>query len=196
MRLFGYARVSTSQQCLDIQRNALIQYGVDPKRIFSDKATGSNTERDGLNLLKLKLEEGDIIIVKSLDRLGRNTCDMANLVEEFNNAGVHIRFLDNGITTEGPTGKMIIMILAAIAEAERKRIIERTEEGRIEAQAKGIKFGRKRTVNRQKMEELLSSGMKPKDVAEKLNIGYSTVYSYRPRAVEKIESWHPAQKIG
>ena len=190
MRLFGYARVSTSQQCLDIQKNALVQAGVDPKRIFSDKATGSNTERDGLSLLKFKLEEGDIIIVKSLDRLGRNTCDMANLVEEFNNAGVHIRFLDNGITTEGPTGKMIIMILAAIAEAERKRIIERTQEGRIEAQAKGIKFGRKRTVNREKIAELLISGMGAKEIAEKLKIDRTTVYKYGPKLKEQ---WRPTQ---
>ncbi|MGB1012393.1 MAG: recombinase family protein, partial [Thiolinea sp.] len=76
MPLVGYARVSTSQQCLDIQKQALTDAGVDESRIFSDKATGSNTGRDGLQILRFKVEKGDVIIVKKLDRLGRNTLDM------------------------------------------------------------------------------------------------------------------------
>ncbi|STB68574.1 phage DNA invertase [Citrobacter freundii] len=79
MRLFGYARVSTSQQSLDIQIRALKDAGVKANRIFTDKASGSSTDREGLELLRMKVEEGDVILVKKLDRLGRDTADMIHL---------------------------------------------------------------------------------------------------------------------
>jgi len=138
MRLFGYARVSTSQQSLDIQVKALKEAGVKPSRIFADTATGANAKRDGLSLLRLKVEEGDVILVKKLDRLGRDTADMIQLIKEFDQAGVAVRFIDDGISTEGAMGKMIVTILSAVAQAERQRILERTNEGRIEAKAKGV----------------------------------------------------------
>ena len=73
MRTFGYARVSTSQQSLDIQINSLISAGVERHRIFADKATGKNNDREGLQQLKVKVERGDLILVNKLDRLGRDT---------------------------------------------------------------------------------------------------------------------------
>src|SRR5437660_1359925 len=76
MRLFGYARVSTSQQSLDIQIKALKEAGVHENRIFTDKESGKHIEREGFKLLRMKVEEGDVIIVKKLDRLGRDTADM------------------------------------------------------------------------------------------------------------------------
>ena len=83
MRLFGYARVSTSQQSLDIQVASLKEAGVQTNRIFTDVASGSHISRDGLKLLRLKVEEHDVILVKKLDRLGRDTADMINLINEF-----------------------------------------------------------------------------------------------------------------
>ena len=142
MRLFGYARVSTSQQSLDIQVKALKAEGVQANRIFTDKVTGSHVNRDGLRSLRVKVEEGDVILVKKLDRLGRDTADMIQLIKEFDEMGVAIRFLDDGISTEGTMGKMVVTILSAVAQAERQRILERTNEGRIEAKAKGVRFGR------------------------------------------------------
>ena len=103
MRLFGYARVSTSQQSLDIQVKALKAEGVKANRIFTDKATGSHVNRDGLRLLRVKVEEGDILIVKKLDRLGRDTADMIQLIKEFDEMGVAIRFLD-GELKQWPKG--------------------------------------------------------------------------------------------
>jgi DNA invertase Pin-like site-specific DNA recombinase len=135
MRLFGYARVSTSQQSLDIQIKALREAGVEMNRIFSDKASGSHVNRDGLSLLRIKVEQGDVILVKKLDRLGRDTADMIALIKEFDNLGVAIRFLDDGISTEGSMGKMVVTILSAVAQAERQRILERTNEGREEAKS-------------------------------------------------------------
>lgn len=176
MRLFGYARVSTSQQSLDVQVKALKAEGIRTSRIFTDKATGSNAKRRGLSLLKLKVEEGDVILVTKLDRLGRDTADMIQLIKEFDDMGVAIRFLDDGITTEGTMGKMVVTILSAVAQAERQRILERTNEGRIEAKAKGVKFGRKRTIDREKLRALHRQGLGATDIARRMGIGRSTVY--------------------
>lgn len=176
MRLFGYARVSTSQQSLDIQIKALKKEGVIKSRIFFDKVSGSNTDRDGLSLLKVKVEQGDVVLVKKLDRLGRDTADMIKLIKEFDNLGVAIRFLDDGISTEGEMGKMIVTILSAVAQAERHRILERTNEGRIEAKARGVKFGRKPTVDRGRVLEMRNKGTRAVEIARQLGIGRSTVY--------------------
>ncbi len=129
MRLFGYARVSTSQQSFDIQVKALKEAGAKTSRIYTDTVRGSHTDRDGLSLLRLKVEESDVVLVKKLDRLGRDTADMIQLIKEFDSIGVAIRFLDDGISTEGAMGKMVVTILSAVAQAERQRIIERTNEG-------------------------------------------------------------------
>ncbi|EFB2837579.1 hypothetical protein FHD46_20300 [Escherichia coli] len=105
MRLFGYARVSTSQQSLDIQIKALKEAGVKANRIFTDKASGSHTDREGLDLLRMKVEEGDVILVKKLDRLGRDTADMIQLIKAFDTQGVAVRIGRQGEirdrTTEG-----------------------------------------------------------------------------------------------
>lgn len=129
MRLFGYARVSTSQQSLDLQVRALKDAGVKANRIFTDKASGSSTDREGLDLLRMKVEEGDVILVKKLDRLGRDTADMIQLIKEFDAQGVAVRFIDDGISTDGDMGQMVVTILSAVAQAERRRILERTNEG-------------------------------------------------------------------
>ena len=175
-RLFGYARVSTSQQSLDIQLKALKNAGAKENRIFTDKGTGSDMEREGLELLRMKIEQGDEIIITKLDRLGRDTADMVQLIKEFDQLGVAIRFLDDGITTEGPMGQMVVTILSAVAQAERRRILERTNEGRIEAKAKGVKFGRKRTIDRGKVLALHANGTGATAIAKQLKMGRSTVY--------------------
>ena len=132
--------------------------------------------RDGLHLLRVKVENGDVILVKKLDRLGRDTEDMIQLIKEFDNLGVAIRFLDDSISTEGTMGKMVVTILSAVAQAERQRILERTNEGRIEAKAKGVKFGRKPTIDREKLLALHAKGIGATDIARQMRIGRSTVY--------------------
>ena len=176
MRKFGYTRVSTSQQSLDLQIKALRKAGVLQRRIFTDKGTGSNTDRSGLDLLKLKVEEGDLILITKLDRLGRDTKDMIELIEYFDSIGVGIRFLEGGISTEGEMGKMVITILAAVAQAERARILERTNEGRLEAQRKGKRFGRKPRVDRKKIISLWHEKTGATDIARQMHISRSMVY--------------------
>lgn len=119
---------------------------------------------------------GDIILVKKLDRLGRDTADIIQLIKEFDSMGVAVRFLDDGISTEGSMGKMVVTILSAVAEAERQRILERTNEGRQEALLKGVKFGRKRSVDRERVLELKASGLGGTVIAKEMQIARSTVY--------------------
>ena len=176
MRIFGYARVSTGQQSLDLQVKALKAAGVKPHRLFTDKESGGNIDRDGLKALRYKVEEGDVLLITKLDRLDRDTADMIQLIKEFDRIGVAVRFLDDGISTEGTMGKMVVTILSAVAQAERQRILERTNEGRLEAKAKGVQFGRKRSVNRKKVQTLKEQGLCATDIARQMNIGRSTVY--------------------
>lgn len=176
MRLFGYARVSTSAQSLETQIKALKEAGVKQNRIFTDKVSGSKSDREGLNLLRLKVEEGDVILVKKLDRLGRDTADMIQLIKEFDDMKVALRFMDDGINTEGTMGKMVVTILSAVAQAERYRILERTNEGRLEAKAKGVQFGRKRKIDREKIKDLHESGAGATEISKQMKIGRSTVY--------------------
>jgi DNA invertase Pin-like site-specific DNA recombinase len=179
MRLFGYGRVSTNQQRLDLQVAALKATGVEDHRIFTDKSTGSSKEREGLNAIRTKVEQGDVVIIQKLDRLGRNTADMIALIEEFEKNGVKVRFLDDGISTEGTMGKMVITILSAVAQAERERIMERTNEGRDAAQANGIKFGRKQSIDRIRFNELVEQGMGATAIAKAMKISRSSVYKLK-----------------
>ncbi|WP_064185482.1 recombinase family protein, partial [Klebsiella pneumoniae] len=124
MRLFGYARVSTSQQSLDLQVRALKDAGVKANRIFTDKASGSSTDREGLDLLRMKVEEGDVILVKKLDRLGRDTADMIQLIKEFDAQGVAVRFIDDGISTDGGSVAKIVKL-----EHAWRRLDGRNDDG-------------------------------------------------------------------
>jgi DNA invertase Pin-like site-specific DNA recombinase len=101
---------------------------------------------------------------------------MIQLIKQFDDIGVAVRFLDDGISTEGTMGKMVVTILSAVAQAECQRILERTNEGRIEAKAKGVKFGRKRSVNRQQVLTMKAQNLGASEIAKQLNIGRSTVY--------------------
>ena len=176
MRLFGYARVSTSRQALDSQVRVLQEAGVKSHRIFTDQVSGRSLERPGLNTLQQKVENGDVILVRKLDRLGRNTADMIRLIQEFDQNAVAVRFLDDGITTEGTMGRMVVTILSAVAQAERERILERTNEGRLEAKANGVRMGRKPSIDRNRVLELHHEGMGATEISRQLKIARSSVY--------------------
>ncbi|MGQ9445005.1 recombinase family protein [[Pasteurella] aerogenes] len=177
-RKFGYARVSTNQQSLDLQVENLLKAGVREDRIFTDKITGTEFERNGLNLLQIKVEQGDEILVTRLDRLGRNTLEMIQLIQDFDKQGVYVTFLKEGLSTKSTVSRLIITILSAVAEQERERILERTREGRLAAKDKGIKFGRK-TKNMPSKEELLAylaQGYKQKEAQKFFSISRMSIY--------------------
>lgn len=122
MRLLSYARVSTSQQSLNLQIERLKESGVSERRIFFYKASGDNMQRSSLETLLIKVEEEDVVLITKLDRLGRNTLDMVELIEKFEKIHVAIQSLDDGVSTDGAMGE-------AVANAERARIIAHKKAG-------------------------------------------------------------------
>ena len=177
----GYARVSTNQQDLGLQLTALTDAGVQdhPDFLFSDKASGKNDKREGLQLLITKARKGDHVLVKKLDRLGRNTSDMIKIIEDFHERGITVQFLDDGISTEGSMGKMVVTILAAVAQAERERILERTNEGRRAAMDRGVKMGRKPSISQATKEravKMVADGIPKAAVAKELGFSRQKLY--------------------
>ncbi|MCW6568150.1 recombinase family protein [Yersinia ruckeri] len=176
MALLGYARVSTSHQKLTHQIMELKSAGIREDRIFTDMMTGATDEREGLQRLLARAEKDDIIICTKMDRLGRNTADMIRVVDGCYKKGIAIRFLENGLSTEGTMGKMVIQILAAVAEAERERILERTNDGRIVALAAGVKFGRKIHPQTPAALTLILQGETVNSVTEKTGVSRATYF--------------------
>lgn len=176
MALLGYARVSTNQQKLELQISALKIACVREDRIFTDKMSGSTDKRDGLQQLLARAEKDDTIICTKMDRMGRNTADMINIVDRCYKKGIAIKFLENGLSTEGTMGKMVIQILAAVAEAERERILERTNDGRQAAMASGVKFGRKIHKGTELAKSLIARKISMEDVIDKTGVSRSTYF--------------------
>ena len=140
--IFGYARVSTEQQNLDRQIDALQRYGVD--LIFNEKMTGTKRNRPELEKLLDRMTEGDTVVVESLSRLGRSTKDLLELTELFQSRGVNFVSLKESIDTQTSTGKLLFTLMSALAQFERDVIADRTREGLQAARARGRTGGRPR----------------------------------------------------
>jgi DNA invertase Pin-like site-specific DNA recombinase len=137
----GYARVSTIDQSLDLQKDALRQAGCD--RIFVDEGvSGAKTERKGLTEALDYLRKGDTLVVWKLDRLGRSLADLVQKVEFLKQQGIHFCSLTENVDTSTSTGPLIFAIFCGLAETERNLIRERTRAGLVAARARGRKGGR------------------------------------------------------
>lgn len=139
---FGYARVSTEQQNLDRQLDALQKYGCDI--IYNEKMTGAKRNRPELAKMLDRMTEGDTVVIESLSRLGRSTKDLIELVELFQSKGVHLVSLKESIDTSTSTGKLLFTLMSAIAQFERDVIADRTREGLRSARVRGRTGGRPR----------------------------------------------------
>jgi len=140
--LIGYARVSTNEQNLDLQRDALRKAGVTAKHIFTDKITGTKAERPGLTEALSHLREGDTLVVWRLDRLGRSLKHLIETVTALQSTGVAFQSITENIDTSTATGKLVFHIFGALAEFERNLIKERTMAGLSAARARGKTGGR------------------------------------------------------
>ena len=179
--LIGYARVSTQDQNLDLQRDALTKIGC--QRIFEDKISGTRTERPGLAKALEILREGDTLVVWKLDRLGRSVKQLVDLVGQLHKQGVQFRSLTDSIDTGTASGRFFFHIMASLAEMERELTVERTRAGLEVARQLGRKGGRKRRMTESKIEsakKLLSNGVPPKDVAKNLGVSVPTLYRWIP----------------
>jgi DNA invertase Pin-like site-specific DNA recombinase len=146
MAIVGYARVSTQGQSLAAQLEALRAAGAGT--IYREKVSGARADRPQLGKLMAALEPDDIVVVTKLDRLGRSTRELLDLIERISEEGAAFRSLGDPLwDTSSSQGRLLSTLLAAIAEFERELIRERTGEGRKRAMAAGVKFGRKRKLS-------------------------------------------------
>jgi len=147
-KIFGYARVSTADQNLDTQLDALNKIGCD--QIFQDKITGISTIRPALDELLAQLRAGDTIVVARFFRLGRSRDHLISLINHFAKQKVQFRALDLGVDSATPAGKLVLQIFAALAEYDRESILEKTRAGQLLAAAKGKQIGRPKGLDTEK----------------------------------------------
>lgn len=179
--LIGYARVSTQDQNLELQREALRQAGC--QKVFEDQVSGTLAERPGLAKAREMLREGDTLVVWKLDRLGRRVKQLVDLVGELQQQGVQFKSLTDAIDTGTPSGRFFFHMMASLAEMERDLIVERTRAGLEVARQLGRKGGRKPKMTASKIEsarKLLASGMLAREVAQNLGVSVPTLYRWLP----------------
>jgi DNA invertase Pin-like site-specific DNA recombinase len=174
----GYARVSTLEQNLDLQLRALAKAGC--KKIFREKASGSNGERLQFQRMLDQIRVGDTIIVWKLDRLARSTRELLETIEAIREAGGRFQSLSEPwADTTTHAGKMIMTIFAGIAEFERDLIRERTGAGREAARKRGVRFGRPRKLSsdqEQLARRLVLEGKSASDIARTFSVHVATIY--------------------
>jgi len=180
MAVIGYARVSTTEQNLDLQLTALQAAGA--ARIFADNGvSGSTTERPQLSKAMERLEAGDVLTVWKLDRLGRNTRHVLDIIENIRQQGAGFRSLTEGLDTTGPMGTAMLTIMAAFAQLERDTMIERTRAGLAAAAANNRHGGRPRKVDdaaATRAKQLKGKGISASDIGKMLGVSRATVYRY------------------
>lgn len=179
MAIIGYGRVSTFEQTLDLQRDALEKAGA--ATIYEDKASGKTTDRPELVQCLKALREGDTLVVWRLDRLGRNLQDLIRIVNEIEERGVKFKSVTETIDTGSPTGTLVFHMFAALAQFERELIRERTLAGLAAARARGHKGGRPRLLTANKQTIALAM-MKNREmpigaIAEHFGVSRSTLYN-------------------
>ena len=176
----GYTRVSTVAQTLDQQNAALAAAGVT--KTFSDTMSGATDDRPGLAALMDYVREGDTVVVWKLDRLGRNTLHILETVKALTDAGVTLISTTDGIDSSTAAGRMVIGVLASMAEFERELAKERTALKRESSRANGIKFGRRKKVpdpaHIATARRMKTDGHSAHDVAKYLGVSRATLYRY------------------
>jgi DNA invertase Pin-like site-specific DNA recombinase len=180
MAKIGYARVSTSEQCLDGQHDRLQAIGCD--RIFTDIASGSRSDRPEFLAMMDYLREGDTLVVLKFDRIGRSIKHLLDTIHQLDTRGVKVESLTEGLDTSTPGGKLVMHIFAAIAEFERDLIRERTQIGLAAARARGKKGGRKPALNADAIAQVrklsADKSNSVNDLCQTFGISRSTYYRY------------------
>jgi DNA invertase Pin-like site-specific DNA recombinase len=175
--IVGYARVSTDGQTLDSQHASLKANGAE--RLFAEKVSGAKTDRRQLARAIEALQAGDVLLVTRLDRLARSTRDLLNVLDQVTKAGAGFRSIaDPMIDTTSPHGKLILAVLAALAEFERSMILARTAEGRVRAMARRVRFGRKPKLSAFQITEALArpeAGEALTDIGRSYGVSHSTI---------------------
>lgn len=180
-RLVGYARVSTAEQSLAMQIEALERAGCMPVNIHTEKVSGVASNRPGLELAMLDARKGDTLVVWKLDRVGRSLRDLLNKLDELEKRGIGFRSLTEGIDTTTPGGRLIMHVMGALAQFERDLIVERTKAGVRAHIARGGRMGAPKKLDKNDVAELKrlrKSGMTWPDLAKKFKVSTFTVQRY------------------
>lgn len=176
---FGYARVSTADQNIDRQLDALREYGVD--EIYEEKISGTKRNRPQLDLLLSKLRTGDTLVVYELKRLGRNTKQLLSLTEEFREKGIEFVSLTEKLDTSTPMGRFVFTTWCALAQLDRDIISDNTKSGLDAARARGRVGGRK-PIDNKKIEMALkmyySNNYSLKQIVEATGVSKASIYAY------------------
>ena len=179
MAVIGYARVSTVEQTLDLQQDALAAAGA--VTVYADKASGKTADRPELAHCLKALRNGDALVVWRLDRLGRNLQDLIRIVNELEARGVKFKSLKESIDTGGPAGRLVFHMFAALAEFERELLRERTLAGLEAARARGRKGGRPSMLDAKQRRAALAMmkdrEMSVSEIARQFGVSRSTLYS-------------------
>lgn len=189
--LIGYARVSSTEQILDLQLDALNAAECKSENIYTDKKSGKNLERKGLNDALSHLREEDTLMVWRLDRLGRTLKELIEIVNDLNKRGVQFRSLQEGFDTTTPGGELFFHVFGAVAQFERKIIIERTQAGLQAARARGRLGGRPKIADldpkKIEMAKKLykDMDMPVQEILDTLHMSKSTFYRYVGRGENK-----------
>jgi DNA invertase Pin-like site-specific DNA recombinase len=178
MKILGYARVSTDEQNLDLQRDALKKAGC--ARIYHDQGiSGTSRQRPGLDEVMSALKPGDVLAVWKLDRLGRSLAHLIELIRQLGERGCHFKSISEGMDTSTSAGRLLFHVVGSLAEFERSLIIERTKAGLLSARARGQVLGRKPSLSRNQLRSartLIEAGGSPTSVAREMKVGRSTLY--------------------
>ncbi|MDX0370622.1 helix-turn-helix domain-containing protein [Sinorhizobium meliloti] len=175
--IYGYARVSSSDQNLSIQEAALRAAGATIIR--GEKKSGTTTKgRDELATLIEFARAGDTIIVTRIDRLARSIADLAQIVRTLESKGVHLKATEQPIDTSSPAGRAFLQMLGVFAEFETAIRRERQLEGVAKAKANGVYKGRKPSIDADRIKQLVAAGKGATEIAKELNIGRASVYRY------------------
>lgn len=176
----GYARVSTDDQNLDLQRDALQQVGCS--RIYEDHLSGAKAARPGLEKALEMARAGDVLVVWRLDRLGRSLKNLIEIAETLSERGIELNSLQEALTTTSSSGKLIFHIFGALAEFERNLVRERTQAGLKAARSRGRKGGRPKALEPAKRQLALKLYDERqhtiKEICQIMNISKPTLYSY------------------
>jgi DNA invertase Pin-like site-specific DNA recombinase len=178
MAIYGYARVSTEGQTLETQLEQLKRVGA--AKAFSEKISGAKADnRKELHRALKALGQGDVLLVTRLDRLARSTRDLLNILDAVAKAGAGFKSLaDIWADTTTPHGRLILTVLAGLAEFERELIKARTSEGRKHAKARGVRMGRRPALNRDQQREALAriaAGDAHTDIARSFGVSHTTI---------------------
>ena len=177
MAVVGYARVSSVGQSLEVQQEKLVSYGVD--KLFAEKLSGTTAARPELKSCLDYVREGDVLVITKLDRLARSTLHLHKIVNDLNERGVGFKVLDQSIDTTTKEGRLLFSILASLAEFETELRAERTNEGRIAAMERGVRFGAKPKLTENQIAEMKQKrcqGVLIKDLMDEYKLSKASVY--------------------